>query len=188
MDILKIVEVLLFASSEPLNDKRFNYVMKGVKSSKLKKYIDELNKYYKKNKKGFSVCQIAGGYKILTCPEYHIYIERLFQRKRRNTLTKASMEALSIIAYKQPVSKVEIESIRGVECGSVINTLMEKKMITIRGRSKGAGRALLFVTTQHFLEIFGLKKKADLPKLDELSDLAGEIKVPTLFEIDNETK
>ena len=98
------------------------------------------------------------------------------------------MEALSIIAYRPPVSKAEVESIRGVECGSVVNTLMERELITVKGRGKTVGRPLLFGTTQIFLESFGLENTTDLPKLKELSELMGDNPDPVLFENEHATE
>ena len=135
--------------------------------------------------KGLKIQKIGGGYQVLSLPEYHVFIERLFQKTRKIQLSRPALEALSIVAYRQPVSKAEMESIRGVECGSVLSTLMERELITVKGRGKTAGRPLLFGTTQIFLESFGLGKTADLPKLKELSELMGDNPDPVLFENDH---
>jgi segregation and condensation protein B len=112
----------------------------------------------------------------------------MFKNTRKLQLSRPALEALSIIAYRQPVSKAEVESIRGVECGSVVNTLMERELITVKGRGKTVGRPLLFGTTQIFLESFGLENTADLPKLKELSELMGDNPDPVLFENDHATE
>ena len=98
----------------------------------------------------------------------------MFENTKKNQLSRPALEAVSIIAYRQPVTKVEIESIRGVECGSVINALINRELVKIRGRSKIPGRPLLFITTDHFLESFGLENILDLPQLKEMSDLMGD--------------
>lgn len=185
MDMKSLVEVLLFASPEPLTQKRFSQVIEGEAVVDMKTVVDELSTEYEKAGKGLTIQKIGGGYQILSLPEYHVFVERLFNKSRRLNLSRPALEALSIVAYKQPVSKAEVESIRGVECGSVLSTLMERELITVRGRGKTAGRPLLFGTTQIFLESFGLEKTADLPKLKELSELMGDTPDPVLFESDH---
>ena len=185
MDMKNLVEVLLFASPEPLTQKRFALVMEDDKAVDMKTVVDELNAEYEQAGKGLKIREIGGGYQILSLPEYHIFIERLFNKSRRLHLSRPALEALSIVAYRQPVSKAEVESIRGVECGSVLSTLMERELITVKGRGKTAGRPLLFGTTQIFLESFGLEKTADLPKLKELSELMGDNLDLVLFENDH---
>ena len=188
MDLKNLVEVLLFASPDPLTQARFNQILKDQGAVKLQPIIDKLNEEYKKADKGLQIQKISGGYQILSEPEYHIYLERLFNKVRKLHLSKPALEALSIIAYQQPVSKAEIESIRGVECGSVISTLMERELIAVNGRRNTAGRPLLFGTTHLFLESFGLEKVSDLPKLKELSNLLGDHKDPELFSQDHAFK
>ena len=184
MDMKNLVEVLLFASSEALTQSRFNHILQEEISVDLIPIIDELNSDYKKYGKGLKIQKIGGGYQILSKREYHVYIDRLFKHTKKLHLSRPALEALSIIAYRQPVGKTEVESIRGVECGSVINTLLEREFITVKGRGKTAGRPLLFGTTQVFLESFGLEKTTDLPKLKELSELMGDNPDPVLFESD----
>ena len=181
MDMKNLVEVLLFATPEPLTQSRFNQIIQDEDSVELASIIKKLNSEYKKSGKGLNIQKIGGGYQFLSLPEYHVFIERLFKRTRKLQLSRPALEALSIVAYRQPVSKGEVESIRGVECGSVISTLMERELITVKGRGKTAGRPLLFGTTQIFLESFGLEKTADLPKLKELSELMGDNPDPVLF-------
>ena len=177
-----LVEVLLFASPEPLTQTRFSHILQDNDSVELPPIIDELNTEYESSGKGLTIQKISGGYQILSQPVYHIFIERLFKKARKLQLSRPSLEALAIIAYRQPVSKAEVESIRGVECGSVINTLMERELITVKSRSKTAGRPLLFGTTRIFLESFGLEKTTDLPKMKELSELMGDNPDPVLFD------
>ena len=182
MDMKNLVEVLLFASPEPLTQARFNHILQDNNSVDLNPIIEELNSEYEKTGKGLTIQKISGGYQILSHPEYHVFIERLFNKTKKLRLSRPAQEALAIVAYRQPVSKAEVESIRGVECGSVINTLMERELITVKSRSKTAGRPLLFGTTRIFLESFGLEKTTDLPKLKELSELMGNNPNPVLFD------
>ena len=184
MDMKNLVEVLLFASPEPLTQKRFAQVIEDETAVDMKTVVDDLNAEYEKAGKGLTIQEIGGGYQILSLPDYHIFIERLFNKSRRLHLSRPALEALAIVAYRQPVSKAEVESIRGVECGSVLSTLMDRELITVGGRGKTAGRPLLFGTTQLFLESFGLEKTADLPKLKELSELMGDNPDPLLFDND----
>ena len=188
MDMKNLVEVLLFATPEPLTQARLNKIIQKEGSVELDLIIEKLNSEYKQSGKGLNIHKIGGGYQILSLPEYHVFIERLFKRTRKLQLSRPALEALSIVAYQQPVSKAEVESIRGVECGSVISTLMERELITVKGRGKTAGRPLLFGTTQIFLESFGLEKTTDLPKLKELSELMGVNPAPLLFENDHATE
>lgn len=188
MDYKHLTEVLLFASPEPLTQSRFNHIIQDKNTIELAPIIDALNNDYEKYGKGLIIKKIAGGFQLLSHGEYHIYIERMFKTTRKLHLSRAALEALSIIAYRQPVSKAEVESIRGVECGSVVNTLMERELITVKGRGKTVGRPLLFGTTQTFLESFGIKKTTDLPKLKELSELMGDNPDPHLFENEHATE
>ena len=185
MDMKNLIEVLLFATPEPLTQTRFNKIIQDEDTVELGTIIEKLNLEYKKSGKGLNIQKIGGGYQFLSLPEYYVFIERLFKRTRKLQLSRPALEALSIVAYRQPVSKAEMESIRGVECCSVLSTLMERELITVKGRGKTAGRPLLFGTTQIFLESFGLGKTSDLPKLKELSELMGDNPDPVLFENDH---
>ena len=178
MDNKNLVEVLLFASNEPLTQNKLNQVLFDGESIDLAETVKLINGAYKSSNKGLYIDKIAGGYQLLSRPDYHMYIQRLLNKSKKVKLSKAALEALSIIAYKQPISRVEIESIRGVECGSVIKTLMEREVVTIKGRDEGVGRALLYGTTQRFLELFGLNHISDLPKLKEIDALINEGEVP----------
>ena len=182
MNIKNLVEVLLFASPEPLTQTRFNQITQNENPIELQVLIDELNREYERAEKGLKIWVIGGGYQILSYPEYHVFIERLFNKSRKLQLSQPALEALSIVAYRQPVSKTQVESIRGVECGSVLSTLMERELITVKGRGTTVGRPLLFGTTRQFLEVFGLGKIADLPKLKELSELMGSNPNRDLFD------
>jgi len=188
MDLKNLVEVLLFASPEPLTQARFNHVLQEENKENISLIIDELNSEYENSGKGLKIQNIGGGYQILSQKEYHVYIDRLFKSTKKLQLSKPALEALSIIAYRQPVSKAEVGSIRGVECGSVLNTLMERDLVTVKGRGKTAGRPLLFGTTQKFLELFGLEKTSDLPQLKELSELMGDSSNQVLFESEDAFK
>ena len=174
----KYIEALLFASSEPLSQSQVNSIFPNEKVN-LKEIVLDLNKDYQESNKLIYIKPIAEGYQIFTKPECHIYIQRMFNKSKRMQLSIAGLEALSIIAYKQPISKSDVEYIRGVNCDSVIKTLLEKDLVTIKGREESPGRALLYGTTQIFLECFGLNKLTDLPKLKEISELINNSSSPT---------
>ena len=173
MDVKNIIEVLIHSSPSPLSQKDLNHVLDDKKIN-LEKIINEINKEYKKAKKGLVIEKIAGGYQLLSKKEYHFYIEKLLQETRKPRFSKAAMETLSIVAYKQPLTRIEIEHIRGVDCSGVIKNLLDKGLLAIKGRDEGLGRALLYVTTPLFLELFGLSSLKDLPTLDELTELMDE--------------
>ena len=173
MDVKNIIEVLIHSSPSPLSQKDLNHVLDDKKIN-LEKIIKEINKEYEKADKGLTIEKIAGGYQLLSKKEYHFYIERLLQETRKPRFSKAAMETLSIVAYKQPLTRIEIEHIRGVDCSGVIKNLLDKGLLAIKGRDEGLGRALLYVTTPVFLELFGLASLKDLPTLDELTELMDE--------------
>jgi segregation and condensation protein B len=151
--------------------------------------INEINKDLLISSRPYHIINISGGYQFATRTEYGELIQQLIKYKTKRKLTQASLETLAIIAYKQPITKAEIEQIRGVSCGDVINSLIEKKFVDIVGRKDTIGRPLLFGTTPDFLKFFGLNSLKDLPELKELDDIANELKtnpdeLSFTFEID----
>jgi segregation and condensation protein B len=179
MDDKKLVEVLLFSSPEPLTQGKLNQILFDGENIDLKSTVELLNIDYTDESKGLKIEKIGGGYQLLSHPEYHLYIQRLFNKGKKVKLSRPALETLSIITYKQPMTRIEIESIRGVECGGVIKTLIERELVTIKGRDPGMGRALLYGTTQRFLELFGLNQLSDLPKLKEIDLLMSDGENPT---------
>ena len=169
----RIIEALLFASPEPLNQKKLSHIFDGDIPD-LKLSVERLNSFYNKNNQSIEIINVAGGYQLRTKQEFSIFIKKLFNNNFQNSISQAALESLSIIAYKQPVSKSSIESIRGVDCSGVIKTLLKKSLIQIKGRDDGPGRALLYITSKEFLISFGIDKLSDLPKLKEISEIIGE--------------
>ena len=167
---IQIVEALLFASPEPLTQTRINLIFESD-PPKLDDTIMELNRNYKKANQSFRIQEISGGFQITTLPKFDIWIKRMLDKSGKLALSTAAMETLAIIAYKQPISRFNVESIRGVDCSGVIKTLLSKNLVRIKGRDEGPGRPLLYATTDKFLENFGLNRISDLPKLKELADL-----------------
>ncbi len=174
-EILQIVEALLFASPEPLTQTQINAIFEPElvepELIDLEKITEKLQDNYRKNDNAFSIVYVAGGYQLVSRPEFEIFIRRLLKKSGRLALTKASLETLAIVAYRQPVNRYEIESIRGVDSSGVLKTLLSKSLIKIKGRDDGPGRPLLYSTTEKYLEYFGLSSISDMPKISEIADL-----------------
>ncbi|MFC1527218.1 SMC-Scp complex subunit ScpB [Candidatus Neomarinimicrobiota bacterium] len=174
-EINNIVEALLFASPEPLTQAQLNSIIEpdlvDSELTILENIIEELQEKYRKNDNAFTIVQVASGYQIVSRSEYEIFIRRLLKKSGRLALTNASLETLAIIAYRQPVNRFEIESIRGVDSSGVLKTLLSKNLIKIKGRDLGPGRPLLYKTTEKYLEYFGLVDLSEMPKLSELVEL-----------------
>ena len=170
--------------SEPPKRKKANLLELSV----IKDAIRMLNEAYEESGRTFRIIEIAGGYQFATRPDVAAYVSRLYKDRSRRRLSGAALETLSIIAYKQPVSKSDIENIRGVNCDEVIKSLLEKNLITITGRAESVGRPLLYGTTQDFLRHFGLGSMRDLPKPREIEELLKEesVRATTLEEAANE--
>jgi segregation and condensation protein B len=165
---LGVLESLLFSTHHPLTAPRLAELMELPSASPLRKAIKQLNAQYEETKRSFRIEQVAGGYQLLTLPEYGEYLTRLHQKEIDAKLTKAAVETLAIIAYKQPILRADVEAIRGVSCGETIRSLMEKHLVKIDGRAEIPGRPILYGTTKRFLELFGLNSLKDLPQGEEL--------------------
>ncbi len=146
--------------------------------------VELLNANYEETGRAFRLIEIAGGYQFSTRPEYGEYVARLFKEKSRRRLSGAALESLAIIAYKQPITKNDIENIRGVNCDEVLKSLLEKNLVTIIGRAESVGRPLLYGTTIDFLRHFGLPRIQDLPRPREIDELMKEesVRATTLEE------
>lgn len=163
---LGIVEALLFATHHPLTPGQLAELI-GLESTRpVRQAVKLLNEQYEQQARAFRIEQVAGGYQLLTLPQYGDYLQKLHHRESDNKLGKAALETLAIIAYKQPVLRVDIEAIRGVACGEMIRSLMEKRLVKIAGRAEEPGRPILYGTTKRFLEQFGLNSPKDLPLKD----------------------
>lgn len=145
-----------------------------IGQKELREIIDTLNEGYEESERSFRIVEIAGGFQFATTREFGEYVGLMTRDRARRRLSPASLETLSIIAYRQPVTKPEVEAIRGVNCDQVLVSLMERELITISGRAETVGRPLLYGTTDAFLRAFGLNSLSDLPKLRELEELLEE--------------
>lgn len=164
-----VIEAILFASDEPLSAERLVSIAEfngGVKQ--VKKCIETLNQQYQQSGRAFRIEEIAGGFQMMTLPDYNIWLKKLLRERGDNKLSPAALETLAIIAYKQPVIRADVEVIRGVACGEMIRSLMYKGLVKIVGKAEILGRPLLYGTTRKFLEVFGLNDLKDLPKAEEL--------------------
>ncbi len=169
---LRTLEALLFGTHSPLTAGRLAELLELESTKPIKRAIRELNEQYVTSDRSFRVEQVAGGYQLLTLPDFGEILKRLHQREVDAKLTKAALETLAIIAYKQPILRADIEAIRGVACGETIRSLMEKHLVRIDGRAEMPGRPILYGTTKRFLELFGLNSLKDLPQSEALRPTA----------------
>lgn len=138
--------------------------------AELEKAIEALNGEYEATGRAFRIEAVAGGYRLMTLPDFAGVIAAFKQQRSQNRLSKPAVETLAIIAYRQPITRAEIEAIRGVACGEVLKTLLDHRLITIQGRAEEIGRPMLYGTTRQFLDTFGLANLKDLPQVAELGD------------------
>jgi segregation and condensation protein B len=171
-DLKAIVEALIFASPEPLTLKALSKLLDTEPKEEIAAAIAALQQDYEQPG-GLQVVEVAGGYQIVTRPELHEWVRRLFHERTTQKLSVAALETLAVVAYKQPVTGPEIAEIRGVSTGGVLATLMERKLVKLVGRKQVVGRPFLYGTTREFLERFGLNDLSDLPKVEDMSDLLG---------------
>ncbi|WP_316347023.1 SMC-Scp complex subunit ScpB [Desulfuromonas acetoxidans] len=162
------LEAVLFSSDEPLRFDRLQALFE-VETTVLRQALQELMVEYAQDNRGVVLQEVAGGFQIRTRAEYAAWILKL-NKSRVTRLSKAATESLAIIAYRQPVTRAEIEYLRGVDSGGVIRMLMEKQLVKIVGKKDVPGRPLLYGTSRHFLEFFGLKDLSELPNLQEFAD------------------
>jgi len=171
---IPIVEAVLFASDSPLSAGKIAQAGELSGPSEVRRAVEALNERYEANGAAFRIEAIAGGYQMLTLPQYHGVLGRLLRTKAETKLSQAALETLSIVAYRQPILRADVEAIRGVSCGEVLRSLMDKQLLRIVGRAEVLGRPMLYGTTKRFLEVFGLARLDDLPKAGELRQPAGE--------------
>jgi segregation and condensation protein B len=170
---LSIAEALILASPEPIPLPRLASLIPSCKPAAARALVDELNAEYAKRGRAFEISEVAGGFQIRTLPAYASYIQAS-QPERPLRLSQAALETLSVVAYRQPVTRAEIEYVRGVDAGAVLRSLLERHLVRIAGHREVPGRPLLYATTRRFLEVFGLARIEDLPTLRELAELAPE--------------
>jgi len=167
-DEVACVEALLFAADSPLRAAKIAQAAGLGGQGEVTRAVKTLNERYEQSGSAFRVESIAGGYQMLTCPEYHDVLASLFRVRSDSRLSQAALETLAIVAYRQPVLRADIEAIRGVAAGEVLRGLLEKQLAKIVGRAEVIGRPMLYGTTRRFLEVFGLKDLDELPRVEEL--------------------
>jgi len=167
-----IIEAVLFAADKPVSVEQFAIIVE-MDYNTVEKLIHELQQEYDETKRSFQIIEIANGFQICTRSEYASWIKKYYTTEVSSRLSSSSLEALAIVAYKQPVTRAEIEEIRGVSSDSVIHTLLERNLISIIGRKDAPGRPLMYGTTTEFLIHFGLRDLSELPSIDEIEKMLG---------------
>lgn len=174
------IESLIFISSEPLKTEDLIACLEGHHKQKIDlslvlESLEKIKSKYSSEEYAFELVEIAEGYQFLTKPAFHPIIKTYLNQMNQKRLSRTALETLAIIAYKQPVSKPEIEKIRGVNCDHTIQKLLEKELITIEGRGEGAGKPILYVTSEKFMNYFGLKSIEQLPTIKEFNHSFNEV-------------
>ena len=172
-DLKNIVESLLFVAEEPLAIEQIKQVLSLPDTKMIRQVLNELMADYEGRQGAFTLHEVAGGYQFRSRPDYVPWIRRLLQPKP-SRLSKAALETLAIIAYKQPMIRSDVEHLRGVDCGGVLRMLLERKLIRVLGRKEIPGRPLIYATTKQFLQVFDLKNLKDLPSPKEIEALGIE--------------
>jgi segregation and condensation protein B len=180
-DLKAILEALIFASPEPLTPKAIYKLLASEPKEDIQAALAELKKDYDRPG-GIQFVEVAGGYQIVTRPDLHEWVRRLFHERTTQRLTQQGLETLAVIAYRQPITSLEIAEVRGVSTASgVLNTLLERHLIKIVGRKQVVGRPFLYATTKDFLIRFGLNDLEDLPKVEDMAEALG-LEAPILVE------
>jgi len=179
-DLIPLAEALIFAADGPIKAERMAEALE-VPLADIREAIEALEVDYAERPRGFFLQEVAGGYQLRTRPEYAEYLRKL-GRSRPFRFSRPALESLAIIAYRQPVTRSEIEYLRGVDSGSVLKTLLEKRLVRILGKKDVPGKPMIYGTTREFLELFGLPDLSSLPTLSEFSELAPDTETEMLME------
>jgi segregation and condensation protein B len=179
-DLIPLAEALIFAADGPIKAERMAEAL-DVPLADIREAIEALEVDYAERPRGFFLQEVAGGYQLRTRPEYADYLRKL-GRSRPFRFSRPALESLAIIAYRQPVTRSEIEYLRGVDSGSVLKTLLEKRLVRILGKKDVPGKPMIYGTTREFLELFGLPDLSSLPTLSEFSELAPDTETEALME------
>jgi segregation and condensation protein B len=171
-ELTAVVEAVLFVSGEPMSLEDLSEVLEGTEPDRIRQALEHLRHNYDSAGRGLQIVEVAGGYQIATRSECAPWIRSLEKIKTATRLSRSGLETLAIVAYKQPVTRGEIEAIRGVDSAYVLKTLLERRIVKIAGRREGLGRPILYGTTREFLQYFGLKDLSELPALKEFKEVA----------------
>src|SRR5262245_17501398 len=179
-ELKAILEALIFASPEPLTPKAISKLLESEPKEDIQSALAELKRDYDRPG-GLQLVEVAGGFQIVTRPDLHEWVRRLFHERSTQKLTVQGLEPLAVIAYRQPITAAEITDVRGVNTSGVLNTLLERHLIKIVGRKQVVGRPFLYATTKEFLIRFGLNDLSDLPKVEDMAEALG-LEHPLLVE------
>ena len=168
----QIIEALILAAPEPIAAARLAEIVPRATPSLVRELVAELNADYEASERAFEIWEVAGGYQIRTRPDYAPWVKQL-HRLRPVRLSPAALETLAIVAYRQPVTRAEVEHVRGVDAGATLRSLLERKLLRIAGHREVPGRPMLYATSKRFLEVFGFESLRDLPTLRDLEEIAG---------------
>ncbi len=166
-NIKAVVEALLFASDNPVTPQQIKNVLDNLDNAEIQAIVKELSTEYEQSNRGMRIIEVAGGFRIVTAPNLAPFLKKLYKARHVDRLSKPALETLAIIAYKQPITRSEIESIRNVNIDGMMGNLLERNLVRIVGRRKTPGRPKVYGTTRQFLEHFGLKSLEELPKIDD---------------------
>ena len=187
-EIKNIIEAIIFGSDTEISSRQIKELLElfklEISNPEIEKQIELLNNEYSERGSSFEIIKIAGGYQFATRKAYAHFLGKLYSESQRKKLTPSALETLAVIAYKQPVTRPEIEFIRGVNVDYIVNSLLERELITILGRANTPGRPILYGTTKNFLRVLGLNSLDELPKLREINEILKTEKVEGITEAD----
>jgi len=180
-----VIEALLFASEKPITIEQIKNVLDNLNPAEIRTILEGLIAEYEQSNRGIRIVEVAGGFQMITSTNFAPFLKKFYKGRNTERLSKPALETLAIIAYKQPLTRAEIEFLRDVNVDGVMKSLTDKNLIRISGRKKAPGRPFVYGTTRQFLEHFGLKSLEELPKMEDFSSLAAE-KEPVEIEPINE--
>lgn len=169
-NVKAVIEALLFTSDKPLALDKIKEVLDNLETTEIRRLLEQMRSDYEKTNRGIRITEIAGGFQMITPSSLAPFLKKLYKVRRIERLSRPALETLAIIAYKQPATKLEIESLRNVNVDSLVKNLLDKELIRIAGRKKAPGRPYVFGTTRKFLEYFGLNSLEELPRVENFSE------------------
>jgi len=182
--VKNVIEALLFTSDKPVMIEQIKNALDNLNPSEIRQNLEELKLEYEQNRRGIRLEEVAGGFQLITALDYAPFIKKFYKQRFTRRLSQQALETLAIIAYKQPVTRLQIESLRNVDPTGIMDSLTEKNLVKITGRKDAPGRPFVYGTTKEFLEFFGLKSLEELPKMEEFGQKIAEVNA----EAENESK
>ncbi|RKY30765.1 MAG: SMC-Scp complex subunit ScpB [Candidatus Omnitrophota bacterium] len=166
-NIKAVIEALLFASEKPLTLEQIRGILDNLSNEEIRVNLDQLKQDYEELNRGIRLIEVAGGFRLVTAPVFVSFLKKLYKQRQVEKLSRPALETLAIIAYKQPVTRFQIETIRRVNVDGIMKTLMDRGLLRVTGRKKAPGRPKVYGTSRQFLEYFGLKSLEELPKVED---------------------